>query len=293
MLATNMFSYASENYHFLKRHFIRSIELITGQKKIYRLYKEYHSEQKDNDHFFFNSAISKLDLNIKYDEDALNSIPHNEPLVIVANHPYGVLDGIVMNYLVHKIRRDFKVLTNTALYKMPEANSTLLPIDFDTTKDALETNLNTRKLARNLLKDGGCIAVFPAGGVSSIPTWKDTVAQDTQWQPFIGSLIQGSKATIVPIFFEGQNSRIFQLASLFSPTVRLSLFIKELTDRIGSPVAVNIGAPIPYSDISHLKDKVDLMHYLRTKTYSLGGMGTLPQPRAAYRIDSTKIKKNS
>jgi len=292
MLRTDMFSYASENYHFLKRSFIRTIELLTGQKKIYQLYKQYHDEMAETEHFFFDQAVNRLDLNINYNSDALNNIPKTGPLVIVANHPYGVLDGIVINHLTHKIRRDnFKVLTNTALYKMKEANPTLLPIDFDMTEEAIKTNLDTRKKARAILKEGGCIAVFPAGGVSSIPTWKDKVAQDTEWQPFIGSLIQGSKATVVPMFFEGQNGRLFQVCSLFSLTIRLSLYIKELADRIGSRVGVKIGKPIPYSELEHLKDKVDLMHHLRTKTYELGDMGTLPPPKPAYRVDTSKIKK--
>jgi len=287
-----MFSYASENYHFLKRHFIRSIELLTGQRKIYDLYKQYHADIARQDNFFFDEAVHRLDLNINYDAGALNNIPKTGPLVIVANHPYGVLDGIVINHLTHKIRKsNFKVLTNTALYKMKEANPTLLPIDFDMTADAMKTNLDTRKKAREILKEGGCIAVFPAGGVSSIPTWKDKVAQDTQWQPFIGSLIQGSKATVVPLFFEGQNGRLFQVCSLFSLTIRLSLYIKELADRIGSRVGVRIGVPIPYSELEHLKDKNELMHALRTKTYELGGMGTLPPPKPAYKIDLKSINK--
>lgn len=291
MLRTNMFSYASENYHFFKRSFIRSIELLTGQRKIYDLYKQYHEEMAETEHFFFDQAVHRLDLNIKYDEKALNKIPKTGSLVIVANHPYGVLDGIVLNHLTHKTRKNFKVLTNTALYKMKEANPTLLPIDFDMTEEAIKTNIQTRRAARDILKQGGCIAVFPAGGVSSIPTLKDKVAQDTEWQPFIASLIQGSEATVVPMFFEGQNGRLFQVASLFSATVRLSLFIKELADRIGSRVGVKIGKPIPYSDLTHLTDKTELIHHLRTKTYELGDMGTLPKPKPAYRVDTTKIKK--
>ena len=103
-------------------------------------------------------------------------------------------------------------------------------------------------------------------------------------------MIHGSQATVVPLFFEGQNSRLFQLTSLFSATLRLSLFIKELADRIGSYVGVRIGKPIPYEDIAHLKDKTDLMHHLRTITYKLGDMNTLPPPKPAYKIDTKKIK---
>lgn len=291
MLRTNMFSYASENYHFLKRSFIRSIELLTGQRRIYDLYKQYYAEMKEKDHFFFDEAVHRLDLNINYDSVALAAIPTKGPLVIVANHPYGIMDGIVLNHLTNKIRNDFKVLTTTALCKLDGANKTLLPIDFDNTPEAIKLNIETRRIAHDILKNGGCIVVFPAGGVSSTLNIKSKFAQDHEWQPFVGALIQRSKATVVPIFFEGQNSRLFQFVSLFSMTARTALYIKELADRVGSHVGVCIGKPIPFKELEHLEDKACLINHLRDKTYDLSGIGDLPPPRPAYRIDPKSLKK--
>jgi putative hemolysin len=195
------------------------------------------------------------------------------------------LDGLIINHLMQRVRPDFKVLTNGVLCKAPEANANLLPIDFSGTAEALQINLETRKTARSVLKDGGCIVVFPAGGVSTIPNWKDNVAQDTQWQPFIGGLIQASKADVLPIFFEGQNSRLFQWGSLLSQTVRVALYFKELTDRIGSQVGVKIGQTIPYSKIERYKDKNELVSHLRTQTYALGGV-TTSNTQDAWRMDA-------
>ena len=294
MLNAKTFTYASETYKWWQNAFIRSTELLTGQRKIYKLYNDFREDYLSNtipNPNFYDSAIQRLELTVNYDTAALNDIPKTGALVVVANHPYGVLDGLIINQLIGKVRSDFKVLTNGVLCKAPEANANLLPIDFDNTQQAMRTNLKTRKIARNLLKDGGCIVVFPAGGVSTIPTWRDKVAQDTAWQPFIGSLIQGSKADIVPIFFEGQNSRLFQLTSLFSITIRLALYFKELADRIGSQVGVRIGKPIPYSDLEHCADKESLLYHLRAKTYELGGMTTLSPVKPAYRTNPIAIKK--
>jgi len=296
MLDAKTFSYTSDTYKWWQNAFIRGIEIMSGQRRIYKLYHEYRTQYlrdaKSPVPNFYDDAIQKLDLTVNYDASALYNIPQAGALVVVANHPYGVLDGLIINQLMSKVRPDFKVLTNGVLCHAPEANTNLLPIDFDETPQALKTNLQTRKIARELLKTGGCIVVFPAGGVSTIPTWKDRVAQDTSWQPFIGSLIQGAKADVVPLFFEGQNSRLFQLVSQFSSTLRVALYFKELADRIGSHVGVRIGTIIPYSRLTEFSDKIDMLHYLREETYKLGGMDTLPPAKPAYRINTKSIGKS-
>lgn len=290
MLDVGSFTYASPDHHPFQRFFIRTIEKLTGQLKIWRLYHDYTKEDPLTRDNFWDAALNKLEVDVAFDHDALASIPKTGPLVVVSNHPFGVLDGLIITQLMKRVRPDFKVLTNSVLCRAPEASDDLLPIDFSQTDAALKTNLATRKAARDLLKKGGCIVVFPAGGVSSIPTWKDKIAQDTQWQPFIARLIHEGRARVVPLFFEGQNSRLFQLASLFSSTLRLALFFKEVSDKIGAHITVRIGTAIPYDDLATIKDRTALCHYLRTLTYRLGGMETLPPARTAYRIDSNAQK---
>ncbi len=285
MLDAKSFTYSTPNQHLIQRAVIKTIEKLTGQIKIWNLYREYTKEAPSLYENFWDAAVKKLNLNVNYDADKLSRIPKTGPLVVVANHPYGVLDGLIITQLMKRVRPDFKVLTNSVLCKAPEAKDDLLPIDFAETEEALALNLDTRKKAREILKRGGCIVVFPAGGVSTIPTWKDKVAQDTTWQPFIGRLIQEGKADVVPVFFEGQNSRLFQLVSLFSSTLRLAMFFKEVADKIGSRVGVVIGDIIPFSKLEHITDRAALCHHLREQTYAVGGMTTLPPPKPAYRIN--------
>lgn len=289
MLDIKAFTYSTPQQPFLQRALIQTIEKLTGQIKIWNLYREYTKEDPALHENFWDAAVKKLNLNVNYDIDSLNRIPKTGSLVVVANHPYGVLDGLIITQLMKRVRSDFKVLTNSVLCRAPEAKDDLLPIDFAETPEALETNLDTRKKAREILKAGGCIVVFPAGGISTIPTWKDKVAQDTTWQPFIGKLIQESRADVVPVFFEGQNSRLFQLVSLFSSTLRLALVFKEVADKMGAKIGVRIGDVIPYADLSGLPDRNALCQILRERTYALGGMTTLPPAKAAYR---TKTKKS-
>lgn len=289
MLDAKSFTYSTPAQPLHQRAVIQIIEKLTGQLQIWNLYREYQNEPPANYENFWDAAVKKLNLNVNYAPEQLALIPKTGPLVVVANHPYGVLDGLIITQLMKRVRPDFKVLTNSVLCKAPEAEGDLLPIDFGETPEALAINLSTRKQAREILKRGGCIVVFPAGGVSTIPTWKDKVAQDTTWQPFIGRLIQESRADVVPVFFEGQNSRLFQLVSLFSPTLRLAMFFKEVADKIGHFVGVVIGDKIPYSELEHITDRNDLCHHLRTRTYALGGMTTLPPAKPAWRTNQKKL----
>jgi putative hemolysin len=137
---------------------------------------------------------------------ALAAVPKTGPVVFVANHPYGVLDRVVMSWLVNKVRPDFLVLIHIVLTRAPEAAPFILPIDFSGAEGAEQTNLASRAAAR--LAKGGAVVVFPAGAISTTPDkFGSKPAVDGRWQPFASQLIQRSKATVVPIWFGGQNSR--------------------------------------------------------------------------------------
>jgi putative hemolysin len=262
------FSYATEDDPRLKRLLIRAVERMSGQPYLKSLYDEHRTNPNPGENFWA-AAIRNLELKIHCNEDALQSLPKAGSLVIVANHPFGVLDGLIISYLVAKVREDFLVLTNSVLYQADEIRAHLLPIDFAETKEALSTNLKSRAVAKAHLIKGGCLVVFPAGGASTAPKPWSKRAVDAEWKNFTARLIVGAKAPVVPVYFAGQNSRLFQIASHISLTLRLSLFFKEVYDKIGSEIRVRIGEIIPYKDLSSL-DRKDLMEHLRKATYALG-----------------------
>jgi putative hemolysin len=214
--------------------------------------------------------VRQLQVVPTFKADDLSNIPATGPLVIIANHPYGVLDGLAMCWLIEKVRKDFLVLTHSVLLRAPEARTNLLPVDFTGTKEAFQTNLESRDAARKHLAQGGCVVVFPAGAVSTAPDKLGRKpAIDWPWQPFTAQLIQRSKATVVPIFFSGQNSRLFQIASHLSPTLRLSLIFKEVHDRIGTELPLVIGKPITHEELAPVTDRQTLLSFLRERTYAL------------------------
>ena len=264
-----LFSYAKPSDPPVKRGLIRLVERATGQPGLKRLYLDNQRNPRMGESFFA-AAVRKLDLDVRYDAAALARIPASGPVVIVANHPYGVLDGIVISWLIEKVRRDFVVLTNAVLMRAPEVRAHILPIDFAGTEEAIRINIESRAAARALLERGGCVVVFPAGGVSTAPDrWGRHPAVDARWQPFIAALVQRARATVVPVWFGGQNSRLFQIASHLSATLRLSLIFHEVKARIGTLLPVVIGAPVPYPALAHLRDRQALADHLHAVVYAL------------------------
>ena len=208
-------------------------------------------------------------MRVEYDEEALARTPAAGPVLFIANHPYGVLDGITLTWLATKVRPDTKVLANDVLCQAPEAAANLLPVAFAPTREARETNVASRLEAQSWLRQGHAIGIFPGGGVSTSEKPLKGPAVDLPWAPFTAKLLRSSRATVVPVFFVGQNSRLFQLASHLSLTLRLSLVFRETARRIGSRLRVRVGEPIPFEDIAHIEDRAELVMELRKRTFGL------------------------
>src|SRR5271157_1555175 len=145
-----LFSYATASDPPLKRGVIRLVEKATGQPRLKRMYLDNQRFPRPNE-TFWQAAVRKLALDVRYDAEALERIPKTSPVVVIANHPYGVLDGIVISWLISKVRTDFVVLTNAILMRAPEVSAFILPVDFSETEEALKTNLATRAAAREKL----------------------------------------------------------------------------------------------------------------------------------------------
>jgi putative hemolysin len=273
------FSYSSEDQPLVQRAVIQAIERIGGQRKLKKLYDSHLADRRPGE-TFFDAAVRLLKLEVSYDRRGLALVPKTGPVLFVANHPYGVLDGITLAWLAMKARPDTKVLAHSVLCQAPDGRDNLLPIDFSPTAEAKATTLATRRSAQQWLKDGHAIGIFPGGGVSLSEKPLKGPAIDLAWAPFTAKLIRASKATVVPVHFMGQNSRIFQLASHLSMTLRLSLVFRETARRIGTRLEVRIGKPIPFEDLSSFADRAKLIEELRRRTFALAvaADGSAPTP---------------
>ncbi len=188
-----------------------------------------------------------------------------------------MIDGIVLTWLAIKARPDVKVMANHVLCQAPDAAEALLPIDFNGTEEATRTNLKTRKIAIETLKQGGAIGIFPAGGVGASEKPLTGPAVDAAWHPFTAKLIKMSGATVVPVYFAGQNSRLFQLASHLSLTLRLALFFFETARRIGTEMEIVVGEPITPEELATYSSREGLIRTLRMRTFELADRLDLPK----------------
>ena len=272
----NAFTYAAPTDPLLKRLAIDLVERATGRERLKQLYFRQQANGWSGASFF-ETAIAALSLDLRYDEARLAALPKSGPLVVVANHPFGVLDGIVICALMEKVRTDYLVLTNAVLLRAPEMRARMLPIDFAETREAQRTNVASRNQAVNHIAAGGCVVIFPGSGVSTSPDRLGRrPAVDPPWTPFLARLVQRAKAPVAPVFFHGQNSRLFQMVSHVSLTLRLSLFFHEVRRRIGTPFPVEIGETIPYEELAAIASRRHLVDTLRQRTYALA---TQPRPR--------------
>lgn len=213
--------------------------------------------------------LQRYGLSLEILDGNFSSIPKDGPLILVANHPFGILDGLILGYILSKSRQDFKILANQVFCKSDDLNDIILPISFDETKEASKMNIATRLSALNFLDNGGAIGVFPGGTVSTAQS-PFGVPMDPGWRSFTAKMITRSDAQVVPIFFEGHNSRLFQVASHIHYNLRMGLLIKEFKSKVGNPVKIAIGNPLSDTAIkSRSGNPRILMDFLREETYKL------------------------
>ncbi|NKX46247.1 lysophospholipid acyltransferase family protein [Roseicyclus persicicus] len=261
-------SYASSAASRGGRAMIRVMENATGRLTLIRRAEGYDDEVRQG-RDFWQVMVERYGLQLRVIGGSLDNIPREGPLILIANHPYGILDGLMMGHILSHVRGDFRILAHRIFRKAEDINRIILPISFDETKEAVALNLETRKQALAYLAAGGAIGIFPGGTVSTAarPFGRP---MDPGWRSFTARMIAKSDATVVPIFFDGHNSRLFQLMSHLHTTLRMGLLIKEFRARVNSPVEVVVGQPIPREELqARASDAKAMMEFLRESTYAL------------------------
>lgn len=267
-LCTREISYAHSARSGPGRAMIRLMENTTGRLGLIRRAHGYEAEMAGGG-CFFDVMAQRYGLTLDVAGGSLANIPRTGPVIFMANHPYGILDGLMLGHMMSRTRGDFKIMAHSVFNRVPDLGGHLLPISFDETKDALALNLHTRKTALAYLGQGGAIGIFPGGTVST-GARMFAKPMDPSWRNFTARMIAKSQATVVPIYFDGHTSRLFQIASHLHSSLRMGLLIKEFRKRVDTPVRVVIGDPIGRNVLNPLaKDAKAMMDFLRKATYEL------------------------
>lgn len=242
-------SYAGTFTNPFKAGTIRSIEWLTAKIQLLRLIRSFEKSGAPFGPPFWPKAVRHMGIRIDTPPEEIARIPATGPVVVVANHPHGLVDGMIMAELVNRIRPDFKILTRSLLTGIPEVEQFMIPVPFPHEENSRELGLEMRNLTMEHLKQGGVIILFPAGKVACSEGWFGP-AVEAEWNVFTHKMIHRSGATIVPMRFTGQNSRWYQIANHLSATVRQGLLLYEIKRALFKPQRPHIGEPIPASELA-------------------------------------------
>ena len=263
-------SYANTFTNPLQRNIIKSLEFLTGKLYLLRKVRQFEKMGIPVGQPFWKQALDLLGINLLTKQSEISKIPKEGSLVITANHPHGLVDGMVLAELIGKVRTDYKILTRSLLTGVKQIDQFMIPVPFDHEENALKKSLEMRKKAMDHLEKGGVVVVFPSGKVASSETMFGNVVEG-EWNPFTAKLIQKSGANVLPIFFPGANSRIYQIANQISATLRQGLLIYEVVHAMNKPQKPLVGDLIKQNELSSWKnDPRGFMRWLRGKTLELG-----------------------
>ena len=282
--ALSPLSYVRPDMSEAKRLFLRFIEGASGIEEASRLYYAWRAGFPR----YSGDAMNRLleHCGIRLEVLGAPWPPPREgqrPLLLIANHPYGVPDGVALLALAERLGRPVRILINNDLLRIPEMAPYSLPIDFSETRAAARVNVASGREAVERLKRGETIAIFPSGGIATA-AWPFGRAGDLAWKTFVAKLVQQARADVAPLYFHGQNSWTFHLASQISLFLRLALVIPETIRRIGHPLVVSAGAVIPYEDMAAIADRFQLTAMLRQRVFGLS-----PEGFAADRVGRLRV----
>lgn len=263
-------SYASTFDDPAKARMIRIIEAFTGKLTILRLIREFERRGAPRGQPFWRACLDVMGIDLLTPEEQLNRIPREGPVIVVANHPHGMVDGMIFADLIGRVRPDYRILTRSLLTAIDEvAGSYMIPVPFPHDPEAQRKFVEMRANAMKHLKEGGVVALFPSGVVASSDSWFGPVIE-REWNVFTAQLIRRSGATVVPMRFQGQNSRAYQIANQVSPILRQGLLLHEIVKSLNKPQAPVVGHPLPREDVTKWADDPrGFMAWLREHTLSL------------------------
>lgn len=251
---------------------IRAIEWMTGKLTILRMVNKFEKNNaKYRGQEFWRGALDTMGIDLLTPEEQLANIPKEGPVIVVANHPHGMVDGMIFADLIGRVRQDYRILTRSVLTGLDEAaTSFMIPVPFPHDPDAQRKMVEMRANAMDFLAASGVVALFPSGVVMSSDSWWGPPIE-REWNVFTAKLIRKSGARVVPLYYPGRNSRAYQIACQVSPILRQGLLLHEIVRSCNKPQAPVVGKPLTEEQMAPLQtDPRGFMAWLRQHTLDLG-----------------------
>lgn len=262
-------SYAGTFTNPWKAGAIRAVEWSTGKLTLLRLIRKYERIGVRPGQPFWEDCLKVMGIELLTPQAQIENIPRTGPLVVVANHPHGLVDGMVMAELIGRRRTDYKILTRSLLTGVPEIEQFMIPVAFPHEADAQRLNIEMRKMCMEHLGKGGAVALFPAGSVANSRGFFGP-AIEPDWNPFTAKMVLRSGAAVLPIKFPGQNSRTYQIANKLSATIRQGLLLHEVAHALNKPQSPIVGPAIAADKLSEFSSNPrGLMAWLRETTLAM------------------------
>lgn len=252
-----------------KRRIGRCIDSVANVLIRHHRINESHEALRSlpvDDGNFFQRGLKVLNIRYQVKPEDVQRIPTSGPLIIVANHPFGGVDGIVLGAVIAEVRTDAKLMVNYLLARIDGFAPHIINVDPFGSKSATHGNLAPMRQCFSWLRGGGCLGVFPSGTVSHW-NWRKRRVTDPQWSEHIASLALKTRATVVPVFFEGRNNALFQLAGILHPLLRTILLPRQMLAMNGKIIKLRVGNPIGPSKLERFASPREGIDFLRLKTY--------------------------
>ncbi len=249
----------------------RLVESAVGFPKLDRIINDARALVASGEEENFNAAILKgMGITVELSDTDIANIPKTGPAILVSNHPFGGIEGVVLLEILRRARPDFKVMANYFLSIIPEMRSDFIFVNPFGSSAAARQNIKPLLESVRWLREGHILGVFPAGEVSSIDL-KRRIVRDPPWSETIAALARKTGATVVPMHFCGRNANYFQLAGLVHPRLRTVLLPRMTARQRRRTITAYIGKPISPGEVARSANDAELTALMRFRSYALEG----------------------
>ncbi len=267
---------------------LQAIRKLTAIDRLGRAFRA--AAERCSGHDVFEGLLSELNIHYHVDENDLAQIPAQGPVVVVANHPFGLPEGAILAAMLRRVRPDFRIMVNSLLSEIPAFQPGFVFVNPYGGKEAIRENYRPLRESLRWLDAGRMLVIFPSGAVARV-NWKERAVKDPPWSPSVGRLIRLAKCPVVPVFFEGSNGAIFQLAGTLHRHLLTGSLPRQFLNKSGKRIALQVGRPVPSRSLVTFSSQ-QTIDYLRCRTFLLKSRAGSYQPPVALSVPRELLLKD-